>query len=100
MPPRVPRGDDLRPTFLVAPRRARVVAAKVSASILIGAGFGFVAGAAAAAVGTAALRARGIDVKLDQGDYVLLVTGSAVAAGCGGRSASASARSFATRYPR
>lgn len=74
------RHGTIRSTFLVTPRRARVVAAKVSVSILIGTGFGLVAGAAAAAAGTAALRARGIDVQLDQGDYVLLVVGSAGAA--------------------
>jgi ABC-2 type transport system permease protein len=74
------RHGTIRPTFLFTPRRGRVVAAKVSASILIGTGFGLVAGAAAAAAGTAALRARGIDVQLDGGDYVLLVMGAAVAA--------------------
>jgi ABC-2 type transport system permease protein len=74
------RHGTIRPTFLVTPWRRRVVAAKVLASILIGAGFGLVAGAAAAAAGTAALRARGIDVLLDGGDYTLLVTGSAAAA--------------------
>jgi ABC-2 type transport system permease protein len=70
----------IRPTFLVTPRRGRVVAAKVSVSILIGAVFGLLAGTAAAAAGTAALRARGIEVLLDRGDYVLLVAGSAAAA--------------------
>jgi ABC-2 type transport system permease protein len=74
------RHGTIRPTFLVTPWRGRVVAAKVSASILIGAAFGLVAGAAAAATGTAALRARGIDVLLDGGDYALLVAGSAGAA--------------------
>jgi ABC-2 type transport system permease protein len=74
------RHGTIRPTFLVTPWRRRVVAAKVSASILTGAGFGLVAGAAAAAAGTAALRARGIDVLLDGGDYTLLVAGSAAAA--------------------
>jgi ABC-2 type transport system permease protein len=74
------RHGTIRPTFLVTPRRARVVAAKVSASVLIGTGFGLVAGAVAAAAGTAALQARGIDVQLDRGDYVLLVVGSAAAA--------------------
>jgi ABC-2 type transport system permease protein len=74
------RHGTIRPTFLVTPWRGRVVAAKVSASILIGAAFGLVAGAASAAAGTAALRARGIDVLLDGGDYTLLVAGSAGAA--------------------
>lgn len=74
------RHGTIRPTFLVSPRRGRVVLAKAWASVLIGAGFGLVAGAVAAAIGTAALRARGIDVQLDGGDYVLLIVGSAVAA--------------------
>lgn len=74
------RHGTIRPTFLVSPRRGRVVAAKVLVSIVIGTGFGLVAGAVATAAGTAALRARGIDVQLDRGDYVLLVVGSAAAA--------------------
>ena len=74
------RHGTMRPTFLVTPWRARVVAAKVSASILVGAGFGLVAGAGAAVAGAAALRSRGIDVLLDAGDYVQLVGGTAAAA--------------------
>jgi len=74
------RHGTIRPTFLVSPRRGRVVAAKALVSIVIGTGFGLVAGAVATAAGTAALRARGIDVQLDRGDYVLLVVGSAAAA--------------------
>ncbi|MDQ2968694.1 MAG: ABC transporter permease [Actinomycetota bacterium] len=70
----------IRPTFLVTPRRRQVVAAKVWASMLIGTGFGLAAGALAAVVGTVALRARGIDVRLDAGDYTLLITGGAAAA--------------------
>jgi len=73
------RHGTIRPTFLVTPSRRRVVAAKVWASTLIGAGFGLVAGALAAGVGTAALRARGIEVRLDGGDYALLVAGGAAA---------------------
>jgi ABC-2 type transport system permease protein len=75
------RHGTIRPTFLVSPWRGRVVAAKVWVSALIGAGFGLVGSALAAAVGTAALRARGIDVQLDGGDYALLLAGSAAAAG-------------------
>jgi ABC-2 type transport system permease protein len=74
------RHGTIRPTFLFTPRRGRVVAAKVMVSILIGAGFGLVAGGAAVVAGTMALRARGIDIQLDRGDYVLLVVGSAAAA--------------------
>jgi ABC-2 type transport system permease protein len=74
------RHGTIRATFLVTPWRTRVIAAKVWVSTLIGTGFGLVGGAVAAAAGTAALRARGIDVQLDQGDYVLLVVGSSAAA--------------------
>jgi ABC-type transport system involved in multi-copper enzyme maturation permease subunit len=74
------RHGTIRPTFLFSPWRGRVVAAKVSVGILLGMGFGLVAGAVAVAAGTAALRTRGIDIQLDQGDYVLLVLGSAGAA--------------------
>jgi ABC-2 type transport system permease protein len=74
------RHGTIRPTFLITPRRIRVVAAKVEGGLLIGAGVGLVAGAIAAVAGTAALRARGIEVQLDQSDYMLLVIGSAVAA--------------------
>jgi hypothetical protein len=73
------RHGTIRPTFLAMPRRNRVLSAKVSASMLIGAGFGLVGGALAAGVGTAALRARGIDLELDSGDYALLVSGSGAA---------------------
>jgi ABC-2 type transport system permease protein len=73
------RHGTIRPTFLVTPWRGRVVAAKVCASMLIGAGFGLVAGAVAAGVGTAVLRTRGIDVRLDAGDYSLLVAGGVAA---------------------
>ncbi len=61
------RHGTIRPTFLFTPRRGRVIAAKVLASVLIGAGFGLVAGTVAAAAGAAALRTRGIDVRLDSG---------------------------------
>jgi ABC-2 type transport system permease protein len=74
------RHGTIRSTFLVAPWRGRVVAAKVWASALIGAGFGLAASALAVGVGTAAFGARGIDVKLDGGDYALLIAGSVPAA--------------------
>jgi ABC-2 type transport system permease protein len=73
------RHGTIRPTFLVSPRRGRVVAAKVWASALIGTGFGLAASALAVGVGAAAFRARGIDMRLDGGDYALLLAGSAPA---------------------
>jgi ABC-2 type transport system permease protein len=74
------RHGTIRPTFLVAPARGRVVAAKVCASTLIGAGFGLAGAALAVGAGIAALEARGIDVRLSGGDYALLLAGSAPAA--------------------
>ena len=74
------RHGTIRPTFLITPRRGRVVWAKVAASVLAGAGFGLVAGGFAVAAGVAALRVRGIDVRLDGREYALLVAGSAAAA--------------------
>jgi len=75
------RHGTIRPTLLVSPSRSRVVAAKIWASMLIGGGLGLVACLLAAAVGTTALRIRGIDVELDAGDYALLLAGGTVAAG-------------------
>jgi ABC-2 type transport system permease protein len=74
------RHGTIRPTFLFTPARGRVIAAKVWMSALIGTVFGLAAGAAAAGAGTAALGARGIDVRLDAGDYGLLLAGGATAA--------------------
>jgi ABC-type transport system involved in multi-copper enzyme maturation permease subunit len=74
------RHGTIRPTFLFTPARGRVVAAKVLVNSLIGAGFGLVASALAAGVGAAVLRARGIEVALDGGDYVLLIGGGTSAA--------------------
>jgi ABC-2 type transport system permease protein len=73
------RHGTIRPTFLVSPSRSRVVAAKVAVSALFGAGFGLAASALAAAIGAGILDARGIDVRLDGGDYALLVFGGAAA---------------------
>jgi ABC-2 type transport system permease protein len=74
------RHGTIRPTFLVTPWRGRVITAKAVTSILIGAGFGLAASAMAAATATGVLRARGIDVLLDSGDYALFIAGGAAAA--------------------
>jgi ABC-2 type transport system permease protein len=74
------RHGTIRPTFLVTPRRSRVVAAKVWVSTLVGAAFGIAASALAAGVGTAALLGRGVEVQLGAGDYALLLAGGAAAA--------------------
>jgi ABC-2 type transport system permease protein len=73
------RHGTIRPTFLVNPWRGRVIAAKVGASTLIGAGFGLVASALGAAAGTALLGARGVEMQLDGGDYALLIAGGTAA---------------------
>jgi ABC-2 type transport system permease protein len=73
------RYGSIRPTFLVSPRRGRVVAAKLGASALLGAGLGLAASAVAAAAGAALLRARGVDLLLDGGDYALLIAGGTAA---------------------
>jgi ABC-2 type transport system permease protein len=74
------RYGTIRPTFLVTPWRGRVVAAKVWASVLLGAGFGLAAAGVAVGVGSGALSARGIDVQLDAGDYAFMLAGGAGAA--------------------
>jgi ABC-2 type transport system permease protein len=74
------RHGTIRPTFLVSPRRTRVLAAKVLASLCFGAGFGLIATTLAAGVGSAALGTRGIDSRLDGGDYALFVAGGATGA--------------------
>jgi ABC-type transport system involved in multi-copper enzyme maturation permease subunit len=74
------RYGTIRSTFLVTPRRERVVAAKAAAAALVGIAFGLVAEVCVIGVGDAALRARGIPVRLDTGDYAQLVAGGVVAA--------------------
>jgi ABC-type transport system involved in multi-copper enzyme maturation permease subunit len=71
------RHGTIRPTFLVTPRRGRVVAAKAGASMLTGLVYGFVTEAVAVAAGSIALAGRGIDIKLDGGDVALLLAGGA-----------------------
>jgi ABC-2 type transport system permease protein len=74
------RHGTIRPTFLFTPRRDRVVAAKVVVSMLIGLAFGLIAMAVAAGVGSATLARRGVEIRLDGGDYALLVAGGGAAA--------------------
>lgn len=74
------RHGTIRPTLLATPRRGRVLAAKVSASLLIGAGFGLAAAAVAAGVGSVALASRNVQVQLDAGDFALILIGGAAAA--------------------
>ena len=73
------RTGTIRPTFLVTPRRTRVVAAKVVASMLAGLGVGLVAEALSAGAEAAGLAARGIHIELGGGDYAQLLGGGALA---------------------
>ena len=74
------RHGTIRPTFLITPRRGRVLAAKIVASALVGTIFGLVAVGVALGVGSAALTARGIPITLDGGDYTLMPLGGIAAA--------------------
>ena len=74
------RHGTIRPTFLVTPRRPRVVVAKVLAGILYGAALGLVATAVAAGAGSAVLESRGIENQIDLGAHSLFLVGGAVGA--------------------
>jgi hypothetical protein len=74
------RHGTIRPTFLITPRRSRVIAAKIVAGGLLGIVFGLVAVALAVGAGSAALAGRGIPIRLDGGDYTLLPLGGIAAA--------------------
>ena len=74
------RHGTIRSTFLLTPKRYRVVAAKVVASLLMGAAFGLVAIGLSFGIGYAILRARGIDFALTQNEVLLLVFGTPVMA--------------------
>ena len=73
------RHGTIRPTFLVTPRRVRVLAAKILASMFFGAAFGLIGTALAVGAGSAALGARGIESQLDAGAYALFLAGGAAA---------------------
>lgn len=74
------RHGTIRPIFLVTPQRGQVIAAKVLVSMLLGTLFGLSASAVAAGVGSGALTARGVVIRLDGADYALLLAGSAAGA--------------------
>ena len=70
------RHGTIRPTFVVTPRRNRVIAAKVAASLLMGVAFGALAIGLSFGLGYAILRARGIPLALSTGHVTLLLLGS------------------------
>jgi len=74
------RYGTIRPTFLVTPRRGRVIAAKLAVSGLAGIVFGLAAEALMAGGAVVAFAARGIDNQLTGADYVQLLVGGAAAA--------------------
>jgi ABC-2 type transport system permease protein len=73
------RHGTIRPTFLVTPKRGRVVAAKAAVCVLVGAVFGLVAAVIAVGTGTATLDGRGVEVLVDTADAALLVAGGTIA---------------------
>jgi ABC-type transport system involved in multi-copper enzyme maturation permease subunit len=74
------RYGTIRPTFLATPTRERVIAAKLTASALVGLAVGLVAEGLAAAIEAGGLVARGIHIQLTTGDYIQLLAGGAAAA--------------------
>jgi hypothetical protein len=74
------RHGTIRPTFLATPQRGLVVAAKAIVAAVTGCLLGLIATGTAAVAGTVALATRGVTVRLDTGDYALLVVGGTAAA--------------------
>jgi ABC-type transport system involved in multi-copper enzyme maturation permease subunit len=74
------RSGTIRATFLVTPRRGRVIAAKALAGLAAGAGIGLLAQALTAGAEAAGLAARGVHVALAAGDYAQLLLGGALGA--------------------
>ena len=72
------RSGTIRPTLLVTPRRTTVVAAKIAASMLIGAAAGLLAETLNAGAEAAGLALRGIEIQLGGGDYAQLLAGGAL----------------------
>lgn len=74
------RYGTIRPTFLVAPRRSPVVAAKLAVSGLAGIMFGLLAEGLMAAAAAIAFSLRGIPNELSGSDYARILAGGATAA--------------------
>jgi ABC-2 type transport system permease protein len=94
------RHGTIRATFLVNPARTRVVAAKVTASIIFGIAFGALGSGLALATSLALIRARGYHVLIDAGECGGLCSGLWSCAHCGQPPASAWVRSYAIRCSR
>lgn len=74
------RTGAIRPTLLANPDRTHVLAAKAIAAAIAGLVIGLLAAAAVAALGSAGLAIRGINVQLNAGDFIQLIGGGAVGA--------------------
>jgi ABC-2 type transport system permease protein len=72
------RHGTIRATFVFSPARIRVVAAKVAASLLVGAVFGALAAGLALGTGVLIIRGRGYDILLDGADVRRLLLGTVV----------------------
>ena len=72
------RHGTIRPTFVVTPKRQRVIVAKLVASLVMGVGFGLVAIGLSFGIGYAILSGRGIDLALTRSDVLWLVLGTPV----------------------
>jgi ABC-2 type transport system permease protein len=74
------RHGTIRPTLIATPSRPRVIGAKVIASAAAGICVGVLAEALTAAIESAGLAVRGIDLGLTAGDYAQLLVGGGAAA--------------------
>lgn len=72
------RHGTISATFVFTPSRARVITAKVAASLLVGAGFGLLGAGLALGAGTAVIRGRGFDLLIDAGDVRRVLLGGIV----------------------
>jgi len=73
------RTGTIRPTLLVTPRRAQVIAAKTLCVLLAGAVTGVLAAGTAAGAGSIGLTIRGVTVELTAGDVTRLLVGAGAA---------------------
>jgi len=73
------RHGTIRPTFLFAPRRSRVLAAKAIAALLAGIAFGVIGEALGFALGYLTLHVRGIPFALSTGQATLMLGGGLAA---------------------
>ena len=73
------RTGTIRPTLLVTPRRAQVIAAKTLCVLLAGAVTGVLAAGTAAGAGSIGLAIRGVTVQLTAGDVTRLLVGAGAA---------------------